>query len=530
MTARRRTGALLSVIGALVASLLVASPASAEPPSCDVVDPEGTGVILLREGKAFPVTVYCDSYPARQQDLQIAISTPPEHGTAGSVTFVPQFPSADFGSHEVTYDPENGYVGLDAFTLTVSDGTESTDVFVDLEMVPNTAPACHQSSETRWGHAEVATAYDWSVLCGDWDLQDQTLQGVVTEPPLHGLVQTAVVDTMHGPSLDVRYTPEPDYVGADTFRAGITDGDLTTVMEFRIHVSDGPWCADESTPLEVVAGRTGRLFTYCSDPDLTWPTNLQVVDPPDHGTVELDGAVIDYTADPDASGTDSFSYRMTSDLGVSNVVTQTVEITPNAAPVCVPVTTATPRDTPTEVPLSCSDPDGDELEIAVTGAPKHGTLTPLVDGTVTYSPEKGYDGKDTFTFEAADFARSSGPTTVTVAVTEDDAPVITVSVEEQSPARAARRGLLAGMYASERVTADVVVRVPARVARRLDLGTRVIGTLTRDAEDLTRLTVPLTRRAEQAVRDVRRLPVRVTVAATDGWGNATTKGRRAVLR
>jgi hypothetical protein len=32
------------------------------------------------------------------------------------------------------------------------------------------------------------------------------------------------------------------------------------------------------------------------------------------------------------------------------------------------------------------------------------------------------------------------------------------------------------------------------------------------------------------VRDVRRLPVRVTVTATDEWGNATTKGRRAVLR
>jgi hypothetical protein len=524
MTSRRRTGALLSVIGTLVASLLVASPAAAEPPSCDVVVPLGGDVIELREGKGWDVRLVCDG---QADSLKVTAAQSPGHGTVGAISW-----DAEYDEWLVPYTPTDGYTGPDSFTLSAAaTGAEPAEVVVDLLMEPNRAPSCNQR-DAVYDHVRVDERWTMTLTCDDLDLQDYgDLEPVVDVGPAHGTLDLAVEDGQYGlDELTLTYSPDPGFTGSDHFVAGATDGDLVDVDEFFLHVADGPWCTEDADPLEVIAGRTGTVYPNCSDPDLTWPPHMEVVTQPSHGSIVVRGPVLDYTADPDASGPDSFSYRMTSDLGVSNVVTQTVDITPNAAPVCALVTTSTPRDTPVEVSLSCSDADGDELEVAVTGVPAHGTLTPLVDGTVTYSPEVGYDGTDTFTFEAADFARSSGPTTVKVAVTENDAPVITVSVEDQSPARAARRGLLAGMYASEPVTADVVVRVPARVARRLDLGTRVIGTLTDDAKDLTRLTVPLTRRAERAVRDVRRLPLRVTVTATDEWGNATTKGRRAVLR
>lgn len=525
MTSRRRTGAPLSVIGALVASLLVASPASSEPPSCDVVVPMGGSVIELREGKGWDVRLVCGW---QADSLEVTVAQPPGHGTVGAISW-----NAQYDEWLVPYTPTDGYTGPDSFTLSAAaTGAEPAEVVVDLLMEPNRAPSCNQR-DAVYDHVRVDETWSMTLTCDDLDLQDYgDLDPTVDTGPTHGSLDLSVADASDGlDELTITYTPDPGFVGSEHFVVGATDGDLADVDEFYLHVADGPWCTEDADPLEVVAGRTGTIYPNCSDPDLSWPPHMEVVTQASHGSTVVRGPVLDYTADPAASGVDSFSYRMTSDLGVSNVVTQTVEITPNAAPVCVPVTTTTPRDTPLEVSLSCSDADGDELAVTVTGTPTHGALTQLVDGSVTYSPEEGFDGTDTFTFEAVDFARTSGPTTVTVAVTEADAPVITVSVEDQSPARAARRGLLAGMYASEPVTADVVVRVPARVAQRLDLGTRVIGTLTRDdAGDLTRLTVPLTRMAARAVRDVRRLPLRVTVTATDEWGNATTKGRRAVLR
>jgi YD repeat-containing protein len=74
------------------------------------------------------------------------------HGTAAHGT-------VSHTTTSVTYTPTTGYVGTDAFTYTVSDGTASTNGTVNVTVVqPNQAPVCTNSSTTMTGIPSQATA------------------------------------------------------------------------------------------------------------------------------------------------------------------------------------------------------------------------------------------------------------------------------------------------------------------------------------------------------------------------------------
>ena len=54
------------------------------------------------------------------------------------------------------------------------------------------------------------------------------------------------------------------------------------------------------------------------------------------------------------------------------------------------------------MPLSCTDPDGDTLTLSKVADPTKGTLGAITGGWVTYTPNAGEFGADTFTFKASD--------------------------------------------------------------------------------------------------------------------------------
>lgn len=52
-----------------------------------------------------------------------------------------------------------------------------------------------------------------------------------------------------------------------------------------------------------------------------------------------------------------------------------------------------------------SDPDGDSLTTpSVVTIPNHGGASVNPDGTITYTPDPGYTGTDTFTYVICDIA------------------------------------------------------------------------------------------------------------------------------
>ena len=75
------------------------------------------------------------------------------------------------------------------------------------------------------------------------------------------------------------------------------------------------------------------------------------------------------------------------------------------------------------ITLKATDADGDPLTYTVTGGPAHGSLS----GTppeLTYTPDPGYNGPDSFTFMASDGYFDSNEATVSITV--NGLPTLTV--------------------------------------------------------------------------------------------------------
>ena len=88
------------------------------------------------------------------------------------------------------------------------------------------------------------------------------------------------------------------------------------------------------------------------------------------------------------------------------------------------------------MPLTCVDPDGDILTLSIADAPAKGSLGAISGDSVTYTPNAGEHGTDTFTFTANDGEDDSAPATATIVITRapscDDATAKTAVGEPVS--------------------------------------------------------------------------------------------------
>ena len=74
-------------------------------------------------------------------------------------------------------------------------------------------------------------------------------------------------------------------------------------------------------------------------------------------------------------------------------------------------------NTAVSVPLSCTDPDGDALTLSKVANPTKGTLGAISGGSVTYTPNAGEFGADSFTYKASDGTADSAAATVSITIT-----------------------------------------------------------------------------------------------------------------
>src|SRR5262249_39730137 len=93
----------------------------------------------------------------------------------------------------------------------------------------------------------------------------------------------------------------------------------------------------------------------------------------------------------------------------------------NDAPVANDDKYITPVDAPLNVAkagvlANDTDVDGDTLTAAVVANPTHGGLTLNPDGSFAYTPDKGFNGSDTFTYKANDGTVDGNTATVTIHV------------------------------------------------------------------------------------------------------------------
>ncbi len=130
-----------------------------------------------------------------------------------------------------------------------------------------------------------------------------------------------------------------------------------------------------------------------------------IITQPSKGTLTLNVSAMTVTYKPnlDATGADSFKFKVNDGLVDSNQATVSLLI--NEAPMAQnKVRAAVKKNTRIDINLGSkvSDADGDTLSLLISKGPEHGVLSAVTGLMVSYTPNKDYAGNDTFVYRVKD--------------------------------------------------------------------------------------------------------------------------------
>jgi hypothetical protein len=170
----------------------------------------------------------------------------------------------------------------------------------------------------------------------------------------------------------------------------------------------------ETTPVQV------NVLANDSDPENDALTVTGITQP-GHGAATNNGnGTVTYTASSGFTGSDTFTYTVSDGQHSSTAkVTVSVQRAPNHVPNALDDSAETTRNHSVviQVIANDSDPDGDPLTITNTSDPPHGGADANQNGTITYTPDTGYTGPDSFTYTVSDGKGGTDTATVSVTVT-----------------------------------------------------------------------------------------------------------------
>ena len=363
----------------------------------NVVTPEDTGVLI--------VVLTNDSDPDGGTLTVTSIEIAPRHGTA----------NLDPGGG-ILYWPAADYVGPDVFTYRVCDGQGACDTaVVSIQVTPvNDAPRANDDAHAV--PAGTTTNLDVTLNDSDPELDDLTLTTTLVVAPLNGKATVNSDGT-------IAYVPTAT-TGSDTFSYEVCDTsglcDVATVTVTIGGNNRNPVAEEDEAATAAEEPVVIDVLGNDSDADGDVLTVTQVEDPA-HGSATIEDNQIVYTPDLDFTGTEVFFYTACDPDGACATAYVIVEVTPgaNTPPTAVDDTIDTVEGTPITFDSTDNDLDfdGDPLTVTAVSDPAHGVVSINADGTLTYTPDPGYVGNDTFTATISDGRGGTSTQTVLVVVT-----------------------------------------------------------------------------------------------------------------
>ncbi|MCK5827874.1 tandem-95 repeat protein, partial [Candidatus Bipolaricaulota bacterium] len=319
----------------------------------------------------------------------------------------------------VIYTPDPRFDGIDSFTYIVSDGNGGTaTATVTVAVAAVNDPPTAQDDTAITGEDATVTIL---VLSNDSDPENDSLSVLSTSQPLHG----AVVAN----ATSIIYTPNPNYIGTDSLTYTISDGrggtSTATIAIDVVPVNDAPVAQDDAQTMQEGTTVTILVLTNDSDPDND-PLRVESISQPLNGFVTNNGSELIYEPNPGYSGTDTFIYTVADDQGGTSTARVTILVSPlNDPPVAQNDSANTDEGdlVVIQVLANDSDSDGDFLLIESFTEPGNGSI--LNSRTsLSYIPDPGFQGIDTFTYTVSDGNGGSSQATVTISVAEvNDLPI-----------------------------------------------------------------------------------------------------------
>ena len=350
------------------------------------------------------ITVLANDTEPDSQPLTVVSATTPAHGTVLINV-----------NGTIRYTPTSGYAGMDTFNYTINDGVGGVSTTTVTVTVVNRAPLAANDAATTF----VNSAVTIPVVANDSDPDGSPLTVISTSVPAHG----AVIINANG---TVTYTPANGYVGADSFTYTISDGSGGTATA-TVNISVGnrnPVALNDTASTVLNTAVTIPVLTNDTDPDAQL-ISVSSVSTPTRGTAVVNAnGTITYTPNNGYLGVDSFTYTISD--GAGGTATATVNITVgNRNPVAVNDTASTVLNTAVTIPVltNDTDPDAQLISVSSVSTPTRGTAVVNANGTITYTPNNGYLGVDSFTYTISDGAGGTATATVNVTIT---APIATI--------------------------------------------------------------------------------------------------------
>ncbi|NDJ60184.1 MAG: tandem-95 repeat protein [Chloroflexi bacterium] len=356
------------------------------------------------------------------QPLTYNVLTEPANGTLNGT------------APNLIYTPNLEFIGTDTFTFNANDGaadsnTATVTIEVDPGAAPLPAPWVHQDIGDPVPEGDAGFESDvFTVTAGTgdvWGLNDDlhyVYQPLSGNGEIIARLTSLTADSEWAKAgIIIKESAEP--FAPYALLAATPDNGLRFHHNFLNDIAGGAYTLPD-TWLRLT--RLGDTITAASSADgVTWTEIGQVLVP-----MQPDVTVgLFVSAHWGLAATATFDNVMVNtDLG-------------NAAPVALNAEVVTPIDTAAAITLEASDPDGpDPLAYNVLTQPTNGTLSGTAPD-LTYTPNVGYFGPDSFTFAVNDGLADSNTATVSITVTtpasELPAPWVGTDIGTPDPAGSA---------------------------------------------------------------------------------------------
>jgi hypothetical protein len=311
------------------------------------------------------------------------------------------------------------------------------------------------NSDWRSPFASDQSFKDWkndplSLILNADSPQGRTLTYTVGTPA-HG--------SLTGTPPNLTYQPSPDFVGADSFTFQASDGTLNSqTATVSINVADPQLLigSDSALPratvslpvrLAPLAGNVASLDIHfhvdktanapsvaptlsLTDTTAGWQIVRDSSDPLHLSIASANGvsgdvALLTFTFTIPSSTPPGTIYTVSADASVSDEFGNTRSITgsvkegrvlvQNVVPVANDLSVSAFQDHSVAVKLQATSGDSDKLTLRIVTPPAHGDLSGPTTN-LTYTPQPGYFGEDSFTYVANDTHTDSAPATVSLHV------------------------------------------------------------------------------------------------------------------
>jgi uncharacterized protein with beta-barrel porin domain len=254
----------------------------------------------------------------------------------------------------------------------------------------------------------------------------------VVSSPAHG--------TAAASGTSITYTPASGYSGTDSFTYNATNGSGTSTAATVTITVSAPTLTLTPASGALTSGTVGTAYDQIvvSASGGTLPYSYTATGLPAGLTINASTGAI--TGTPTTSG--SFTPTVTAKDAHSATGTATYTLTIAALPPVASSVSATVPANSTSNAVQLVVSGGAATSVAIVSAARHGVAT-ASGTTITYTPNAGYSGTDSFTYSATNAAGSS-TATVNITVT---APTLTVT-----PASGASLNATAGTAYTQAIT------------------------------------------------------------------------------